>query len=362
MSDRVFNFSAGPAVLPLEILEEAQSQFLNHDNTGANIMEQSHRGPVFDKIIKEAEADLRTLIGIPDDYAVLFASGGASFQFSAIPLNLCKDNKKVQYIQTGTWSKTAAAEAEQLGMDVDVIFKDTKRVPTAEEIKAKVDPEAAYLYYCDNETIQGVEFQEVPEAPIPVIADMSSNFLSRPIDIKKYGIVYACAQKNFGPAGLTVVVIRKDLIKEPIQTCPNLLRYSVLEANKSMKNTPPTYAIYIAGLVFKWIMSKGGLPGIAELNRKKAMMIYDTIAQSNGFWNVPAEESCRSMMNIPFANIFGEERQKEFMAFAETRRCKTLGGHRSIPGSFRASIYNSMPIEGVEALVQAMKDYQTANQ
>ncbi|KAG9395937.1 Phosphoserine aminotransferase [Carpediemonas membranifera] len=362
MSDRVFNFSAGPAVLPLEVLKEAQSNFLNHQGTGANIMEQSHRGPVFDKIIQEAEADLRTLIGIPDDYAVLFVSGGASFQFSAIPLNLCKDNKKVQYIQTGTWSKTAAEEAKRLGIcDVDVIFNDTKRVPTAEEIKAKVDPEAAYLYYCDNETIQGVEFQEVPEAPIPVIADMSSNFLSRPIDIKKYGMVYACAQKNFGPAGLTVVVIRKDLIKETFPFCPNLLRYSVLEANRSMKNTPPTYAIYIAGLVFKWIMSKGGLPGIGELNRTKAMMIYDTIAQSNGFWNVPAEETCRSMMNIPFTNTLGQDRAKEFMAFAKERNCVTLAGHRSI-GGFRASIYNSMPVEGVEALVQAMKDYQQANQ
>ncbi len=323
-------------------------------------MEMSHRGPVFKKVFAQTEKDLRELAAIPDDFAVLFAAGGASFQFSAIPLNLCDKKQKVQYCVTGNWSKTAKEEAERIGVcgEVEVIYQNTERAPTTADLKDKIDPEAAYLYYCDNETIQGVQYPEPIDSPIPVVADMSSNFLSRPIDWSKFGIVYACAQKNFGPAGLTIVCVRKSLIGRELTVCPNLMRYSVLEKNSSMKNTPPTYAIYIAGLVFKWIMAQGGLKGIEEFNLRKSKKIYDVIDASD-FWSTPADVASRSMMNVPFINTLGEENAKDFLAFCADRKLMTLAGHRCI-GGFRASIYNSMPEEGVDALCQAMKDYEQA--
>ena len=358
--DRVFNFSAGPAMLPECVLKKAAEEMLNYNGTGMGVMEMSHRSAPFEAIIKKAEADLRKIYSIPENYRVLFHEGGATHQFSAIPLNLMGEKKTADYIVTGTWSKKAMAEAKRYG-DVNVICEPTKgRVADRASWKA-FNPEAAYVYYCDNETIEGIEFHQPPEVPagVPLVADMSSDFLSKKLDITKYGVIFACAQKNYGPAGLTVMIIRDDLIaRPPMPCCPTIMMNKIQADNGSMYNTPSSYNIYIAGLVFQWVLDMGGIEAVEELNRKKAALLYDYIDASKYYVNPVIPEN-RSRMNVPFLGPAGFD-DKDFLSEAKKHKLVTLAGHRSV-GGFRASIYNAMPMAGVEALVAFMKEYAAAH-
>jgi len=360
MSGRVYNFSAGPAVLPEPVLRKAAEEMLNYHGCGMGVMEMSHRSSTYEEIIKKAEADLRKILSIPENYKVLFHEGGATHQFSAIPMNLLGDKKKADYIVTGTWSKKAAKEAERY-WTVNYITNPTKgRVAEKSEWKP-FSPDAAYVYYCDNETIEGIEFPEPPEVPagVPLVADMSSNFLSKKLDISKYGVIYACGQKNYCPAGLTIMIIREDLLEIPPQPfCPTIMMNKTQADHGSMYNTPASYNIYIAGLVFEWILEQGGIEAVEAVNRKKAAILYDYIAESKYYTNPVIPEN-RSKMNVPFLGPEGLD-TKDFLAEAKKVGLVTLAGRRSV-GGIRASIYNAMPVEGVEKLVQFMKDYAAAH-
>jgi len=354
--DRVFNFSAGPAMLPESVLKKAAAEMLNYHGSGMGVMEMSHRSATYDAIIKKAEADLRKIYSIPENYKVLFHEGGATHQFSGIPLNLMGEKKTADYIVTGTWSKKAATEAKRYGT-VNMICEPAKgRVPEKSAWKP-FNPEAAYIYYCDNETIEGVEFHDVPEVPadIPLVADMSSDFLSKKLDISKFGVIYACAQKNYGPAGLTVMIIREDLIqRKPLDGCPTIMMNKTQADSGSMYNTPATYNIYIAGLVFEWILEMGGIEAIQALNAKKAALLYDYI-DSSAYYVNPVIPENRSRMNVTFLGPKGFD-DKDFLNEAKKKKLVQLAGHRSV-GGFRASIYDAMPIAGVEALIAFMKEY-----
>lgn len=359
---RVFNFSAGPGALPVPVLEEAAKDALNYKGCGISVMELSHRSKEFTQIIEEAEADLRALLEIPDNYKVLFLQGGASAQFAAIPLNLAASKETaVDYLVTGSWSKKAAEEAGKYAK-VNVVAKgDNKSIPDASSWKLSPPGEAAYLHYCDNETIQGVEFQGPPEVPegTTLVADMSSNFCSKKVDVSRYGLIYAGAQKNIGPAGVTVVIVRDDLVGRARPETPAIMDYKVMEG--SLYNTPPCWSIYICGLVFKHMRSIGGIEAIAAANASKAGALYEAIDASNGFYSAPVDPSCRSKMNVPFVIPGkGEETEKAFVAEATKSGMKELKGHRSV-GGMRASIYNSMPREGVDALIAFMKEFAEKN-
>lgn len=295
----VFNFSAGPAMLPVEVLEQTQRDTLNYSGTGMSVMEMSHRSKAFDGIIKQAEADLRTLLNIPDNYKVLFVQGGASTQFAAIPLNFTQEGDTVDYIVTGAWSKKAYEEAQKFGLNANLVAKgDNKSVPARDTWK--LSPDAKYVHYCDNETIGGVEFQGAPDVgDVALIADMSSNFLSKPVDVSKYAMIYAGAQKNVGPSGVVIAIVREDLLNKARPSCPTMLNYTIAAENGSMYNTPPCWPIYVCGLVFQHLLKLGGLEGARERNVKKAGLLYDTISASNGFYFSPVEESVRSKMNVP---------------------------------------------------------------
>ncbi|PRW58734.1 phosphoserine aminotransferase [Chlorella sorokiniana] len=352
---RVFNFSAGPAVLPLEVLEQAQADLLNWRGSGMSVMEMSHRGKEFQSIIDAAEADLRALLSIPDNYHVLFMQGGASTQFSAIPLNLAADGDAVDYIVTGSWSKKAAGEAKKYAKVNVAATGDNKSIPARDSWNLSAD--AKYVHYCDNETIQGVEFKGAPDVGGKVlIADMSSNFLSKPVDVSKYGLIYAGAQKNIGPAGVTIVIVRDDLIGNARPITPVMLDYKVQADDKSMYNTPPCWSIYIAGLVFAKMRADGGLAAALANNEKKAKILYDAIAGSNGFYNSPVDPAVRSLMNVPFTIPSNPDLEKEFIAQAAKQGMIQLKGHRSV-GGMRASIYNSMPLEGVQQLAAFMQKF-----
>ncbi len=353
--DRVFNFSAGPACLPVEVLEQAQKEMLNCRGSGMSVLEMSHRGAAFDEIAKQAEADLRELLSVPENYCVLFLQGGASTQFSAVPLNLSKDGDVVDHVTTGSWSKKATAEAERY-CNVNVAAKgDNTFIP--EVSSWSMSPNASYLHYCDNETIQGVEFKSVPEVGEKLlVADMSSNFCSKPVDVSKYGVIYAGAQKNIGGAGVTIVLVRKDLIGHARPQTPVMLNYETMAESRSMYNTPPCYAIYICSLVFQYLMGKGGLKEMEKINAGKAKILYDYIEASDGFYVSPVDPAVRSVMNVPFTIPSKPELEKVFVEEAKKVGLVELKGHRSV-GGMRASIYNSMPVEGVEALVQFMKDF-----
>ena len=357
---RVFNFSAGPAMLPESVLKKAAAEMLNYNGSGMGVMEMSHRSATYDAIIKKAEADLRKIYSIPENYKVLFHEGGATHQFSGIPLNLMGEKRTADYIVTGTWSKKAAAEAKRYGT-VNMICEPAKgRVPEKSTWKP-FNPEAAYIYYCDNETIEGVEFHEVPEVPadIPLVADMSSDFLSKKLDISKFGVIYACAQKNYGPAGLTVMIIREDLLtRKPLDGCPTIMMNKTQADAGSMYNTPATYNIYIAGLVFEWILEMGGIEAVQALNAKKAALLYSYIDESKYYRNPVIPEN-RSRMNVTFLGPEGFD-DKDFLAEAKKKSLVQLAGHRSV-GGFRASIYDAMPIAGVEALIAFMKEYAAAH-
>eukprot|EP00727_Mastigamoeba_balamuthi_P009291 m51a1_g4985 putative phosphoserine aminotransferase (366) ;mRNA; r:78852-80448 len=357
---KVYNFGAGPSVLPEPVLRQAAAEMLDYHGTGMSIMEQSHRGEFFEPLIKKAEADLRKLLNIPANYKVLFLEGGATHQFSSIPLNLMGEKKEADYIVTGTWSKKAAAEAARYGkVNVITDLKKYDHIPARAQWKP-FSPNAAYVYLTDNETVEGVEFDGVPEtAGVPVVADMSSNFLSKRIDVAKYGLVYACAQKNFGPAGLTVVVIREDLLEiPPHPMCPLIFQNKLQAENGSMYNTPSTYNIYIAGLVFQWILDLGGMEAMEAINHRKAAKLYKYIDES-GYYRNPVAVANRSHMNVPFLGK-DPKLEKEFLGEAKKAGMMFLAGHRSV-GGFRASIYNAMPEAGVDRLIAFMKDFAAAH-
>jgi phosphoserine aminotransferase len=363
MEKRVYNFSPGPAVLPLPVLQEAQRDLVCFPGAGCSILEISHRSKTFDKIINDAEANLRSLLKIPNNYRVLFMQGGAILQFGVVPMNLLHGSgKPADYIVNGTWSKKASEEAKTQGT-VQVAWDgkagNYNRAPKQSELK--LDPNAAYAYMCSNETIQGVQYQKVPEVgSVPLVVDCSSDLLCQPIPVEKFGIIFACAQKNCGPAGVTVVIIRDDLVAKSPADLPSLVNYKVFAEGKSLLNTPPTFAIYVVNLVTKWLINEiGGLGKMAEINRGKAAMLYDVIDGSNGFYQCHAEPDCRSIMNIPFrlANAANDE---PFVKQAAERGLTELKGHRSV-GGCRASIYNAMPVEGVKLLRDFMVEFAEKN-
>ena len=354
---RVFNFSAGPAVLPEEVLVQAREEMLDWHGSGVSVMEMSHRGKEFLAIAQKAEADLRELLAIPANYKVLFLQGGASAQFAMVPINLLRGRQKADYIMTGEWSKKAIQEAKKfcsVNLAATSEASNFTSVPAPGELK--LDPQAAYVHYTPNETIGGVEFSYVPATgDVPLVADMSSTLLSRPIDVSKYGLIYAGAQKNIGPAGLTIVIVREDLLGEALPSAPSMYDYKIHADNDSMYNTPPTYAWYIAGLVFEWLKKRGGLAGIAAINQRKAEKLYSYIDGSGGFYRNPVERACRSWMNVPFT-LKDPALDEVFLKGAKDAGLVQLKGHRSV-GGMRASIYNAMPEDGIDALIAYMKEF-----
>ena len=357
---RVYNFSAGPAVLPEEVLQEAADEMLDYRGTGMSVMEMSHRSKAYDTIIKEAEADLRELMNIPDNYKVLFLQGGASQQFAMIPMNLMK-NRVADYIVTGQWAKKAYQEASLYGKANKIASSEDKTfsyIPDCSDLPISED--ADYVYICENNTIYGTKFKTLPNTKgKPLVADVSSCFLSEPVDVTKYGVIYGGVQKNIGPAGVVIVIIREDLITEDVLPgTPTMLRYKTHADADSLYNTPPAYGIYICGKVFKWLKKMGGLEAMKERNEKKAKILYDYLDESKLFKGTVRKED-RSLMNVPF--ITGnEELDAKFVKEAKEAGFENLKGHRTV-GGMRASIYNAMPIEGVEKLVEFMKKFEAEN-
>jgi len=353
---RMFNFSAGPAMLPAAVIARAQQEMLDWEGSGMSVMEMSHRGKEYMSIVAKAEQDLRDIMEIPDNYKVLFLQGGASSQFSMIPLNLLGDKNTADYINTGVWSKKAIAEAKRyckVNIAADTSDTGFTTVPTQQELK--LNPDAAYVHYTPNETIGGVEFDYIPETNgVPLIADLSSTILSRPIDVSKFAMIYAGAQKNIGPAGLAIIIIRDDLLGNAADSTPTMFNYTTHAENDSMYNTPATYSWYVAGLVFAWIKEQGGLEAMAEVNKRKADKLYAVI-DSSDFYASPVAIHARSWMNVPFT-LADANLDAVFLAEAAERGLITLKGHRSV-GGMRASIYNAMPEEGVDALVAFMEDF-----
>ncbi len=357
---RVYNFSAGPAVLPEEVLKEAADEMLDYRGCGMSVMEMSHRSKVYDTIIKEAEADLRELMNIPDYYRVLFLQGGASQQFAAIPMNLMK-NKKAGYILTGQWAKKAFAEAKLYGEAIELASSADETfsyIPDCSNLDIPSDLD--YVYICENNTIYGTKYHTLPDTKgIDLVADVSSCFLSEPVDVTKYGVIYGGVQKNIGPAGVVIVIIREDLIRDDVLPgTPTMLKYKTQADNDSLYNTPPCYGIYICGKVFKWIKKMGGLSAMKEHNEKKAKILYDFLDQSKMFRGTVRKED-RSLMNVPFVTG-NDELDAKFVAEAKAAGFENLKGHRTV-GGMRASIYNAMPIEGVEKLVAFMKKFEEEN-
>ena len=360
MTERIFNFSAGPAVIPVPVLEEAQIDMLSLPGVGMSVMEISHRSKTFDEIIQGAEAGLRELLNIPKDYTVLFLQGGASLQFAMVPMNFLSLDSSADYIVTGSWGKKAAKEAQKFGnvdMAANMADGGFTRVPTQNELQ--LNPRAAYVHMTSNETIEGVEFKSEPEtSDVPLVADMSSNILSKPIPIEKYGIIYAGAQKNMGPSGVTVVVMREDLLPRIREGLATMLDYNTHAKNGSLYNTPNTWGIYILNLVCKWLKGKGGLAAMQQENEGKAKLIYDAI-DSTEFYRGHADLDSRSVMNVTF-RLPSEDLEKKFANEATAAGMDGLKGHRSV-GGIRASIYNAFPREGCEALAEFMKEFEKKN-
>ncbi|HNB63767.1 MAG TPA: 3-phosphoserine/phosphohydroxythreonine transaminase [Rhodocyclaceae bacterium] len=355
---RIYNFSAGPAALPTPVLEQVREELLDWHGAGMGIMEMSHRGKDFMSVIAAAEADLRALMGIPDGYKVLFLQGGATQMFAQIPMNLLA-GRSADYVVTGAWSKKAWKEAPHIGpvrlagtTEADGRFT---RLPAADELS--FDPDAAYVHLCTNETIHGVEMFDLPATPagVPLVADMSSHILSRPMDVSRYGLIYAGAQKNIGPAGLVLVIVRDDLLGRASAATPSVMNFATMAEHGSMLNTPPTFGIYLAGLIFKDLLRQGGLAAVEAANRAKAERLYDAIDGSGGFYRNPVDRPCRSLMNVPFT-LADPALEADFLAEAAARRLAGLKGHKSV-GGMRASIYNAMTLDGVEALVDLMQDF-----
>ena len=354
---RVFNFSAGPAALPEPVLRQAAAEMLDWHGSGMSVMEMSHRGKEFMSIAAEAEALLRELLAVPANYKVLFMQGGAIGENAIVPMNMLRGKASADYVDTGEWSKKSIKEAKKYGqVNVAASSADTGYTSIPPRATWKLDPGAAYVHICSNETIGGVEYHFTPDVgSVPLVADMSSDILSRPVDVSKYGLIYGGAQKNIGPAGLTIVIVREDLLGGALPVTPSAFDYQTVAENDSMYNTPPTYAIYIAGLVFRWIKERGGLAAMAEHNAKKAALLYDFL-DATSFYASPVARDCRSLMNVPF-KLKDEALDAAFLKGADARGLVQLKGHRSV-GGMRASIYNAMPIEGVQALVAYMKEFE----
>jgi len=357
---RVFNFSPGPAVLPETVLRQAADEMLDWHGTGMSVMEMSHRGKEFISIHAKAEADLRELLNIPSSYKVLFLQGGAIGQNAIVPMNLLRGNTSADYVNTGEWSKKSIKEAKSYcQVNVVASAEATHFTSVPKQDSWKLDPNAAYVHICSNETIGGVEYHWTPDTGVvPLVADMSSNILSRPVDVSRYGLIYCGAQKNIGPAGLTIVIVRDDLIGNALSITPSAFDYKQQADNDSMLNTPPTYAIYIAGLVFQWLKAQGGLAAMEAHNRAKAALLYDYL-DSTDFYSSPVVREDRSLMNVPF-KLRDDVLDEAFLKGAQARGMLQLKGHRSV-GGMRASIYNAMPVEGVKALVSYMKEFEARN-
>jgi phosphoserine aminotransferase len=359
-SDRIFNFSAGPAVLPLEVLETAQRELMALPGVGMSILEISHRSKVFEDVLARTEADIRQLAKVPANYRILFLQGGASLQFTMVPMNLLAPGTTADYVLTGVWAAKAAEEAKKIGkvhVAATTRAEGFARVPRGEEIV--LTPGAAYVHITSNNTIYGTEWKTLPETgDIPLVNDTSSDMFSRPVDVAKHGLIYAGAQKNMGPAGVTVVIIRDDLLARSAASLPAMLSYAVHAANGSLYNTPPVFAIYMVGLVMRWLIGRGGLEAIAAINERKAAKLYAEIDRS-GFYRGVAQKDSRSLMNVTF-RLPTEDLEKQFVKEAEQARLDGLKGHRSA-GGIRASIYNAFPEEGVDALVAFMRDFEGRN-
>ena len=359
--NRVYNFSAGPSMLPLDVLNKAAAELVCYGESGMSVMEMSHRSPDYEAIINDAEAMLRQLMNIPDNYKVLFLQGGASTQFAAVPLNLIKRTGKADYAVSGQFSGKAYKEAQKLGYDVKCIAttKDDNFDHVPAITKDMVREDAAYLHICFNNTIYGTKYPYIPETgDVPLVADMSSCIISEPVDVSKFGVIYAGAQKNMAPAGLTIVIVREDLLDYAEEKMPTMLEWKIMAENGSMYNTPPCYTIYMAKLVYEWILSIGGLEKMKEMNEKKAALLYDYL-DSQSYYTAPVKKESRSMMNVTF--VTGDaDLDKKFASEASKAGLKNLKGHRSV-GGMRASIYNAMPYEGVEALVNFMKKFAEEN-
>jgi phosphoserine aminotransferase len=354
---RVFNFAAGPAMLPAPVLEQVRDELLDWHGSGASVMEISHRSKAFIAVAEESQALLRELLAVPPDYRVLFVQGGARAQFAAVPMNLALPGATADYVNTGLWSKLAIGEAQRCGVTVKVAADEATSgyttVPPPGSLRATAS--AAYLHYTPNETIGGVEFPYVPDSgSVPLVADMSSTILSRPIDVAKFGLIYGGAQKNLGPAGLVVVIVREDLTGRARPGTPSVWDYKAVADEGSMLNTPPTFAWYVAGLVLRWLKSEGGLAVMGERNRAKAQLLYDAV-DGSGFYANPVARSCRSWMNVPFT-LADPKLDERFLSEARAAGLTNLAGHRSV-GGMRASLYNAMPLAGVEALVAFMRDF-----
>ena len=353
----VFNFSAGPAVLPHEVLTRAADEMHDWHGSGMSVMEMSHRGPEFEAIIATAEADLRTLMAVPAGYKVLFLQGGAMLQFAMVPMNLMRERGSADYVDTGEWSRKAIAEAGKYGVvRVAASAADLGVAGVPPQSSWRCDPHAAYLHITSNETIGGVEFHWLPDTgAVPLVADASSHILSRPMDVAHFGLIYAGAQKNIGPAGLTIVIIRDDLLGHAPPSTPMTLDYQAMADSGSMLNTPPTFAIYMAGLVFRWLLALGGLTEMERRNREKAALLYDLIDASDFYFN-PVDPADRSLMNVPF-RLVDDSLDRAFLAAAQEWQLLQLKGHRAV-GGMRASIYNAMPLEGVRTLAAFMRDFE----
>ncbi|MBB6542141.1 3-phosphoserine/phosphohydroxythreonine transaminase [Thalassotalea piscium] len=357
----VYNFCAGPAMLPVPVMVKAQSEFLNWNNTGCSVMELSHRSKEFMAVATKAEADLRQLMSIPDNYKVLFCHGGGRGQFSAVPLNLLPANKSADYIITGSWSKAAANEAENFGLinKINVVEKVNGQRQIKDSSQWPLDKNAAYVHYCPNETVDGLELFDIPETHgVPLVADLSSTILSREIDVSKFALIYAGAQKNIGPSGLTIVIVREDLLGSADVKTPCIFNYQTEADNSSMYNTPPTYAWYLAGLVFEWLIDSGGVKAISSINKEKAQLLYQFVDNSKFYRNDIASQH-RSLMNVPFW-LVDESLNNAFLEQAKSAGLLALEGHRMV-GGMRASIYNAMPIEGVQKLVNFMREFEKGN-
>ena len=357
---RVFNFSAGPAVLPEEVLAQAAAEMLDWHGSGMSVMEMSHRGKEYISIQADAESLLRELLAIPSNYKVVFLQGGAIGQNAIVPMNLLRGHTGADYVNTGEWSKKSIKEAKKYcTVNVAASSEATHLTSVPKQDSWKLDPNAAYVHICSNETIGGVEYHWTPDTgDVPLVADMSSNIMSRPVDVSRYGLIYAGAQKNMGPSGVTVIIVRDDLIGHALPITPSAFDYKQQADNDSMLNTPPTYAIYIAGLVFKWLKAQGGLAAMEAHNRKKAALLYDYL-DATSFYSSPIARDDRSLMNVPF-KLRDESLDEAFLKGAQQRNMLQLKGHRSV-GGMRASIYNAMPIEGVKALVAYMKEFEASH-
>ncbi len=356
---RAYNFSAGPAILPEEVLQEAQAELLDYQGTGMSIMEMSHRGKEYTAVHEETIANIKTLLKLPDNYSVLFMTGGATTQFSLVPMNLLGAGQTADYINAGSWGTGAVKAAKKLGK-INVVADTSKEIPTRmpEESELKLSDEAAYVHITSNETIAGTQVKEFPKTKAPLIADMSSDILSRPIDVSQFGLIYAGSQKNLAPAGITLVILRNDLAERAPETLPDLFQYRTFIAENSLKNTVPTFPVYMLMLVTRWLLAKGGLEGMQKINDAKAAVLYDAI-DASGFYKGTALPKWRSPMNITF-RLPTEELEEKFIKQAKGLGMTSLKGHRSV-GGIRASIYNAFPAEGVKALVAFMKEFEAAN-